>query len=122
MYKDVVDSCYTTAALKALESFPVEVEHVEFIKHSENVFFRVSVCGRDTDFVLRLHRPDYNSIEELNSQRIWISALREAGMWVPGSLLTCEGQFFASVDIPETINNKFLYCIDGAKSGSTSLA
>ena len=61
MDRDRVESCYASATLKALESFPVEAEKVELIAHSENVTFRVSVRGSDTDYVLKLHRPGYNS-------------------------------------------------------------
>jgi len=105
--RDRVEFCYTPAALKALESFPVEAENVELIAHSENVTFRVSLRDSDTDYVLKLHRPGYNSIEELNSERIWISALKEAGISVPGSLLTRNGQHFELVDIPDTGEQRF---------------
>jgi len=97
--RNLVASCYTPAALKVLESFPVEAENVELIAHSENVTFRVSVRGSDTDYVLRLHRPDYNSVEELNSERIWTRALQEAGISVQDSLLTRQGQHFELIDI-----------------------
>ena len=99
MHRDLVESCYRPAALKALGSFPVEAENVELIAHSENVTFRVSIRGSDTDFVLRLHRPGYNSIEELNSERIWTNALKEAGVSVQDSLLTRQGQHFELIDI-----------------------
>ena len=107
MDKDQVKSCYTPAALKALERFPVEAENVELIAHSENVTFRVSVRGSDTDYVLKLHRPGYNSIEELNSERIWTSALKEAGLSVPVSLMTLKGRHFELVDIPDTGEQRF---------------
>lgn len=100
MDRNLVESCYRPAALKALESFPVEAENVELIAHSENVTFRVSVRGSDTDYVLRLHRPGYNSVEELNSERIWARALKEAGISVQDSLLTRQGQHFELIDIP----------------------
>jgi Ser/Thr protein kinase RdoA (MazF antagonist) len=67
--RKLVESCYTPAALKVLKSFPVDAESVELIAHSENVTFRVSARGGNTDYVLRLHRPGYNSIEELDSGR-----------------------------------------------------
>jgi len=98
--RDRIESRYTPAALKALESFPVEAENVELIALSENVTFRVSVRNSDTDYVLRLHRPGYNSIEELESERIWARALQAAGIPVQESLLTCQGQHFALIDIP----------------------
>ena len=107
MDKDVIESCYTTAAFKALERFPVDVEGVEFIKRSENVTFRVSVRGRDTDYVLRLHRPGYNTIEELNSERVWVNALQDAGIPVPGSLMTQDAQNFVLVDIPEAGEQRY---------------
>jgi Ser/Thr protein kinase RdoA (MazF antagonist) len=98
--RELVESCYASAAVKALESFPVDAENVELIAHSENVTFRVSVRGGDTDYVLRLHRPGYNSIEELNSERIWAKALKEAGISVQDSLPTSQGQNFELVEIP----------------------
>ena len=107
MDRDLIESCYRPAALKALESFPVEVKTVELIAHSENVTFRVSVRGRNTDLVLRLHRPRYNSIEELNSERIWTRALKESGISVQDSLLTRQGQQFELVDIPGTDEQRY---------------
>ena len=98
--RELVESCYTPAALKALESFPVDVEDVEFIEHSENVTFRVSVRGGTTDYVLRLHRPGYNSKEELDSERTWTRALKKAGIPVPASLPTHHGDYFELIDIP----------------------
>jgi len=98
--RDLVNSCYKPAALKALESFPVEAENVELVTISENVTFRVSVQGADTDYVLRLHRPGYNSIDELDSERIWVTALKEAGLSVQESLLTHAGKHFELIDIP----------------------
>jgi Ser/Thr protein kinase RdoA (MazF antagonist) len=95
-----LESLYRPAALRALESFPVEPEAVELVAHSENVTFRVSACGSETDYVLRLHRPGYNSIEELNSERIWAAALKDAGISIQDSLLTNKGQHFVLVEIP----------------------
>ena len=107
MDSDVIETSYTAAALKALERFPVDVENVEFIKLSENVTFRVSDHGSDNDYVLRLHLPGYNSIEELNAERICVRALKEAGISVPGSLLTRDGQHFELVDIPDTGEQRY---------------
>jgi len=83
----LLESCYTPAASQALESFPVEVDDIKLVAHSENVTFRVSVRGSDMDYTLRLHRPGYNTFEELESERAWTRALHEAGIPVPESLL-----------------------------------
>ena len=100
MDRELVESSYTPAALQALKSFPVDAENVELIAHSENVTFRVAVRGADTDYVLRLHRPGYNTIEQLKSERVWTQALKDAGMSVPDSLLTRRGEYFVPIDIP----------------------
>ena len=67
MNKALFDSQYTSAAVKALELFSVEPLDIKLVAHSENVSFRIAVRDSDTDYVLRLHRPGYNSIEELES-------------------------------------------------------
>jgi Ser/Thr protein kinase RdoA (MazF antagonist) len=105
--RNQVETCYAPAARKALDNFPVDVENVELIAHSENVTFRVSVRGGDTDYALRLHRPGYNSIEELDSERTWVRALKEAGLSVQDSLLTRQGQHFKLIDIPGTGEQRY---------------
>jgi len=98
MDSDLVESRYLPAALTALNRFPVEPEKVDLVKHSENVTFRVTAC--DGDLVLRLHRPDYNSLAELESERAWTRALGDAGIAVPNALQTREGEHYTLVDIP----------------------
>lgn len=98
--KDLIASRYTQAAWEAVEYFPVEAEDLQLIAHSENVTFRVAVRDAATDFVLRLHRPGYSSLEELESERIWTRALTETGVAVPDSLETRLGGHYALVDIP----------------------
>ncbi len=105
--KDSVDSCYTSAAVSALAHFPVEVDEIELVTQSENITFRVSVFGSDQDYVLRLHRPGYNTLEELKSERIWTRALKDAGILVPDALLTNEGQHFALIDIPDVNERRY---------------
>jgi Ser/Thr protein kinase RdoA (MazF antagonist) len=118
--RDLVESCYRPAALNAIQSFPVEPENVELITHTENVTFRVSVRDSDTDYSLRLHRPGYNSIEELNSERIWVSALKDAGLSVPESLLTRQGQHFELIDIPGTDEQRYAGMITWFKGETLS--
>ena len=107
MDTDLINSLYMPAAMKALESFPVEAEKTKLITHSENVTFRVSVRGNDSDYALRLHRPGYNSIKELESERIWTRALKDAGVSVQDSLLTRQRQHFELVDIPGTGERRY---------------
>lgn len=98
--KELVDSWYTPAALKVLERFPFEPAGIELVAHSENVTYRVASRDGNTDYALRLHRAGYNSIEELESERIWTDALHRAGLPVPAQLLTRDEEPFVLVDIP----------------------
>ncbi len=100
--KDRVESLYLSAALEALDQFPIAAEEVVPVSISENVTFRVAARERDCDYVLRLHRPGYNSIEELDSERVWTRALKESGIAVPDALRTNQGQHYTLVDIPGT--------------------
>jgi Ser/Thr protein kinase RdoA (MazF antagonist) len=91
---------YKQAAWDAVAYFPVEAEEMALVAYSENVTFRVAVRDSPTDYVLRLHRPGYSSLEELESERMWTRALKQAGMDVPGSLETRQGGHYVRVDIP----------------------
>lgn len=93
-------SNFTLAAWKALEHFPVKAQDIQLVAHSENVTFRVAVRDVETDYVLRLHRPGYSSLEELESERMWTRALKKTGVAVPGSLETVRGGHYALVDVP----------------------
>jgi Ser/Thr protein kinase RdoA (MazF antagonist) len=95
------------AVLQALDVFSIEPEDIELIAHSENISFRISARDSDEDLVLRLHRPGYNSIGELDSERKWVTALYDAGVPVQDSLRTCQGQHFALVDIPGTREQRY---------------
>jgi Ser/Thr protein kinase RdoA (MazF antagonist) len=101
-------STYTPAAWQALEHFPVQAESIELVDHSENLTYRVRVRDGDSDYVLRLHRPGYNSLEELECEREWVSALIDAGLSVPDPLVTRDGAHFVLIDIPRTNEKRYV--------------
>ena len=90
---------YLDAAWKAVEYFPVDATDIEPVMQSENVTFQVTDRAGGRRYVLRLHRPGYNSLEELESERIWVQALKETGIPVPESIETHLGGHFTRVDI-----------------------
>jgi Ser/Thr protein kinase RdoA (MazF antagonist) len=98
---------YSSAAWKALESFPVKPKSVELVAHSENLTFRVVGADSETDYALRLHRPGYNSLEELNSERLWVAQLEKTGLSVQHSLKTHAGRYFEMIEIPDTGERRF---------------
>jgi Ser/Thr protein kinase RdoA (MazF antagonist) len=92
---------FTPAAREAVKAFPIEVASLELVSVSENAIFRVT-DGRDGEaYVLRLHRPGYHTLEELNSERIWTRALAEAGVAVPIPLTTNDGDDYVCVPVPD---------------------
>ena len=98
----LVDAHYLPIALEALKAFPVQLEDIQPICRSENVTFRVIPRIGQTHYALRLHRPGYNSLAELNSERQWTRALKESGLAVPESLATTNGDHFYPVYIEAT--------------------
>jgi Ser/Thr protein kinase RdoA (MazF antagonist) len=101
-------STYTPAAWQALEHFPVQAESIELVDHSENLTYRVRARDGESDYVLRLHRPGYNSLEELECERAWVKALIDAGLPVPDPLPTRDGTHFVLIGISGTNEKRYV--------------
>lgn len=92
---------YLAAAREAMDHFPVAVQSLDMINVSENITWQVTdaVGAR---YVLRLHRPGYHNLEELNAERLWIRALDASGISVPQGIRTSTGAEYATVQIGDT--------------------
>ena len=92
---------YLAAAREVIGHFPVAVQSLDLINVSENITWRITdaVGAR---YVLRLHRPGYHSLEELNAERLWIRALDSASISVPQGIRTSSGAEYATVQIGDT--------------------
>ena len=66
---------FAPAVAEALRSFPVQPGELRAVSLSENVTYRVRDARDGRLYVLRLHRPWYHTLEELESERVWIRAL-----------------------------------------------
>lgn len=104
---DHIEARYGPAAWAAVRQFPVDARDLALVTHSENVTFRVTGRDGETHYVLRLHRPGYSSVEELESERVWTRALKETGVRVPNALQTIDGRNYALVDIPGSNEQRF---------------
>ncbi len=80
----------------ALEHFDVDVERVEFVSASENTVYRVTTSDA-ASYALRVHRPGYHTLPELESENFWTMALAGAGVATPRPLVTREGHGYATV-------------------------
>ncbi|HEY2481724.1 MAG TPA: phosphotransferase [Caulobacteraceae bacterium] len=86
------------AARQALAAFGVEAKTIEPVARSENITFHVETAGGE-GYALRLHRPGYNTLPELISERVWTRALAAAGFAVPVGLKTLDGADYAPVTL-----------------------
>lgn len=92
---------YLPLAREAICAFPDTVQSLDLVNVSENITWRVTDTA-GARFVLRLYRPGYHSLEELNAERLWIRALDAAGISVPQGIRTTRGAEYARVQIGDT--------------------
>jgi Ser/Thr protein kinase RdoA (MazF antagonist) len=105
------DDIIRTVAERALGQWDLGAVRLELISRSENVVFRVDSDSGET-FVLRVHRPGYHTLTELNSEQVWNAALRLAGISVPHSRQTRAGEYYAIVDVPGTAESRHVSVVD----------
>ena len=95
------DEVVRAVAEQALPAWGLDGAALALISRSENVVFRVDAeDGRA--FALRVHRPGYHSLAELESEPIWTAALHEAGISAPVAEQTRAGSHYAVVAVPGT--------------------
>lgn len=69
---------------------------LKFINHGENTTF----CAvGDHKYLVRIHRPGYQSPANIRSELMWLKALRDAGISAPEPICTLDGEAIASVDV-----------------------
>jgi len=105
------DDIMRAVAERALEQWGLGAARLELISRSENVVFRVDNDRGDT-FVLRVHRPGYHTLTELNSEQAWNAALRSAGISVPHLRRTRAGEYYAVVDVPGMAESRHVSVVD----------
>jgi Ser/Thr protein kinase RdoA (MazF antagonist) len=81
-----------------LDSWDIAPVSVELVSHRENLVFRVVTEGGD-HYALRIHRPGYHTLAELQSEQLWTAALREFDVHVPRACQTRDGSYYAPVRI-----------------------
>ena len=86
-------------ARRVLDQFLIKSVDVSLLARAENITFKVADDGGNL-YTLRLHRPGYHTLEELQSERLWTKALLQAGVHVPAPITTRDGRDYAEVDVP----------------------
>ncbi len=95
------DEVIREVAEHALPEWGLGGARMEQVSRSENVVFRVD-AGDGRTFALRVHRPGYHTLEELESEPLWTAALNEAGIGAPVAEWTRSGDHYAVVEVAGT--------------------
>ncbi len=90
---------YGPAARAALEGFGIRPADVRLHQVSENITFRAVDADGGAELVLRLHRPGYRTLAELESERAWTDSLTDAGISVPRRRLAPTGVAYVPVEV-----------------------
>ncbi len=98
---------HAAAARRALQHFPVDAGDMKFIRAGENLTYRVYARDGERSYVLRLHRPGYNALSALNSERLWTNALLNDGIRAPQAICSLTGENYVSVTIPEAAETRW---------------
>jgi Ser/Thr protein kinase RdoA (MazF antagonist) len=107
MDKEAADRTFTPPARAALASFPIDAGDLTLVSLAENVTFKVADKRDGSAYVLRLHRPGYHTLAELESERAWIRALADTGVDVPSAVSARDGRDYVPVRIAATGEQRF---------------
>jgi Ser/Thr protein kinase RdoA (MazF antagonist) len=81
---------------------------IERINQSENITFRVDEADGER-FILRVHRPGYRTREEIESELMWLDALRAHGtVEVPETVPAIDGGLVKEVAEPSTGRSRYI--------------
>jgi len=98
---------FLRAAQVALNGWNLSATDIELVSHSENIVYRVH-CVDGACYALRLHRPGYHNLLELNSEQQWTAALAQAGIDVPHAIPLPAGGYYTRVDVPDTNEQRYV--------------
>ena len=98
-------------AESALDEWDIPVVQLELISISENTVFRVDTDSNGT-YVLRIHRPGYHTLAELNSEQQWTAALKRAGIGVPLPRLTRDDRGYATIPVPGSTETRYVGIVE----------
>ena len=98
----------------ALKAWGLADADLELVSQSENAVFRVQSTDGGT-LALRIHRPGYHDLDELNSELCWTAALNDAGVQIPAVKPTQDGQGYSTVPVPDADEVRHVGLMDWAE-------
>lgn len=104
-------------AAEALERYGISKEaEINLIAHRENTVFKVEDPETGKRYVIRVHRPGYQTEQTIRSEMQWMDALRETGIYTPTPLKAVDGTRVQTVSIegvPDARHCSMLDWVDG---------
>ncbi len=94
------DADLTAIAERSLPAWGLKPDAMELVSRSENTVFRLDIPDRRR-YALRIHRPGYHTLPELESELLWTRALNQAGVRVPVGVRTLDGPGYATIPTPD---------------------
>ena len=96
-------------AYVAIKEFGFTNASIRLQGKSGNIIYRLKADGRNTDkkalysdglYSLRLHQPDYQNDNAINSELLWLKSMSDAGLPVPEPIPTIKGGFSVDISVP----------------------
>ena len=87
-------------ARQSLPRWGLKPNAIELVSRSENTVFRLDMPDGQR-YALRIHRPGYHTLPELESELLWTQALNDAGIRVPVGVRTLDGPGYATIPTPD---------------------
>lgn len=111
---------YAVLAKEAVRQWDLENVAIDLLNIRENAVFKLTAQDGSA-YVLRIHRHQYHTDDELASELQWMQALNEYGVRTPDIIPTREGNLFciAAVNgVPEPRQCDMLEWVEGRMFGS----
>lgn len=94
-------------AVQAVACYPIASPSIQFLRHSENITFKITDGKDNKQYVLRIHKPFTRNLADLRqqprailSELLWMDALaKEAGIPVPPVARNNAGQLITTVEL-----------------------
>ena len=99
------DADLTAIAERSLPAWGLKPDAMELVSRSENTVFRLDMPNRRR-YALRIHRPGYHTLPELESELLWTQALNDVGIRVPVGVRTLSGPGYVTIPTPDAESSR----------------
>ncbi len=85
-----------------LGEWGINPQTIKLVSHSENIVYKV-LADDNQQYALRVHRPGYHTLDELNAEQLWTSALYSYGISVPKVVRRANGEYYKAIEVKGAI-------------------